>query len=104
MSALTPTEAERSSQKNIITRAVGTETRVEGDIYMKKLEEGSFLLLCSDGLTNMVDNATICDIVSNERNASRVDQVELDLKVRRLIDTANENGGHDNITAVLVRI
>ena len=62
------------------------------------------LLFCTDGLTNMVDNATICDIVSNERNASRVDQVELDLKVRRLIDTANENGGHDNITAVLVRI
>ena len=52
----------------------------------------------------MVDNATVCDIVSNERNALKVDQVELDLKVRRLIDTANANGGHDNVTAVLIRI
>lgn len=104
MGQLTPTEAERSSQKNIITRAVGTETRVEGDIYMKKLEEGSFLLLCSDGLTNMVDNATICDIVSNDPHSSTLDQVALDLKVKRLIDTANQNGGHDNITAVLIRI
>ncbi len=101
---MTKEEAESSSKKNIITRAVGTEIFVEGDIYTVKLEEGSYLLLCTDGLTNMVDEATICDIVSNERNASRVDQVELDLKVRRLIDTANENGGYDNITALLVRI
>lgn len=101
---ITKEEAERSSKKNIITRAVGTEIFVEGDIYTARLEEGSYLLFCTDGLTNMVDEATICDIVSNERNASRVDQVELDLKVRRLIDTANENGGSDNITAILVRI
>ncbi len=104
MGQMTREEAESSSHKNIITRAVGTEVSVEGDIFTVRLEEGSYLLFCTDGLTNMVDNATICDIVSNERNASRVDQVELDLKVRRLIDTANENGGHDNITAVLVRI
>ncbi len=104
MGQMTKEEAERASNKNIITRAVGTEVFVEGDIYTAKVEEGSYLLFCTDGLTNMVDNATICDIVSNERNSSRVDQVELDLKVRRLIDTANENGGHDNITAILVRI
>ena len=104
MGQMTREEAENSSHKNIITRAVGTEISVEGDIFTVRLEEGSYLLFCTDGLTNMVDNATICDIVSNERNSSRVDQVELDLKVRRLIDTANANGGHDNITAVLVRI
>ena len=104
MGQMTREEAEVSSHKNIITRAVGTEVSVEGDIYTARLEEGSYLLLCTDGLTNMVDNATICDIVSNERNASKIDQVELDLKVRRLIDTANANGGHDNVTAVLVRI
>ena len=101
---MTPEEAEMSSQKNIITRAIGTDVRVEGDIYMKKLEEGSFLLLCSDGLTNMVDNATICDIVSNDPHALTLDQVALDLKVKRLIDTANQNGGHDNITALVIRI
>ena len=50
----------------------------------------------------MVDDATICDIVSNERG--QVDQIGLDLKTRILIDTANENGGLDNVTAVLVRV
>lgn len=104
MGQMTREEAEHSSQKNIITRAVGTDIHVEGDIYMNKLEEGSYLLFCSDGLTNMVDDATICDIVSNERDSSKLDQVGLDLKVRRLIDTANQNGGYDNITAILVRI
>ncbi len=104
MGAMTPEEAENSSQKNIITRAVGTDTEVEGDIYTIKLEEGSFLLFCTDGLTNMVDNAAICDIVSNERYPSKLDQVDLDRKVRKLIDTANRNGGYDNITAVLIRM
>ena len=104
MGQMSPEEAEESSQKNIITKAVGTEPRVEGDIYMKRLDEGSFLLFCSDGLTNMIDNATICDIVSNDPHSSTLDQVALDLKIKRLIDTANQNGGHDNITAILVRI
>ena len=103
MGQMTAEEAESSANKNIITRAVGTEISVEPDLYTEKLEAGSFLLLCTDGLTNMVDNATICDIVSNEKG-KKVDQIELDLKIRRLIDTANENGGHDNITAVLIRI
>ena len=101
---MTPEEAESSSRKNIITRAVGTEISVEPDVYMERLEENSFLLLCTDGLTNMVDNATICDIVSGDRQGKQIGQIELDLKARRLIDTANENGGYDNVTAVLVRI
>ncbi|MBQ7906419.1 MAG: Stp1/IreP family PP2C-type Ser/Thr phosphatase [Clostridia bacterium] len=102
MGQLTPEEAENSSNKNIITRAIGTEISVEPDLYMQKLDEGGFLLLCTDGLTNMVDDATICDIVSSEK--TKLDQIGLDLKTRILIDTANENGGHDNITAVLVRV
>ena len=105
MGAMTPEEAENSSHKNVITKAVGTEAYVEGDIYTAKVEEGSFLLFCSDGLTNMVDNGEICNIVSNDRHSSiKLDQVELDMKVRKLIDTANNNGGYDNITAILVRI
>ncbi|MBQ7353708.1 MAG: Stp1/IreP family PP2C-type Ser/Thr phosphatase [Clostridia bacterium] len=103
MGQLTPEEAETSSNKNIITRAVGTEVSVEPDIYLERLEENSFMLLCTDGLTNMVDNATICDIVSGDKANKQIDQIELDLKTRKLIDTANENGGTDNITAVLLR-
>ena len=104
MGQMTPEEAESSSHKNIITRAVGTEVSVEPDIYMERLDENSFMLLCTDGLTNMVDNATICDIVSSDKTSKQIGQIELDLKARRLIDTANENGGNDNITAVLLRI
>ena len=104
MGQMTPEEAESSSHKNIITRAVGTEVSVEPDIYLERLEEGSFILLCTDGLTNMVDNATICDIVSSDKNTKNIGQVELDIKARLLIDTANENGGNDNITAVLLRV
>lgn len=104
MGAMTAEEAENSAHKNIITKAVGTEVYVEGDLYTAKVEEGSFLLFCTDGLTNMVDDSTICNIVSNAPHSAKLDHVELDLKVRKLIDTANQNGGHDNITAVLVRI
>ncbi len=100
---ITKEEAESSANKNIITRAVGTEVSVEPDLYVEKLEENSYVLLCTDGLTNMVDEATICDIVSND-HSKRIDQIALDLKIRLLIDTANENGGLDNITSALVRV
>ena len=104
MGRITPEEAKNSTNKNIITRAVGTNSMVEGTIYQLKVEDGDFLLLCTDGLTGMVEDDVICNIVSNDRHSSRLDQVELDLRVRKLIDTANKNGGHDNITVVLVRI
>ncbi len=104
MGQITDGEAVSSANKNIITRAIGTEVCCEPDIYVQKLENGSFLLLCTDGITNMVDDAAICDIVASERGNKRLDQVELDIRVRRLIDTANANGGHDNITAVLLRV
>ncbi len=104
MGRLTPEEAKTNTNRNIITRAVGTSPMVEGTIYQLKVEEGSFLLLCTDGLTGMVEDDVVCNIVSNDRHSSRLDQVELDLRVRKLIDTANKNGGHDNITVVLARI
>lgn len=104
MGAMTKEEAENSTHKNVITRAVGTDTEIEGDIYTAKLEEGTFLLFCTDGLTNMVDDDAICKIVANERDPLKVDQVALDTKVRKLINTANRNGGSDNITAVLIRM
>lgn len=104
MGTMTKEEAENSTHKNIITRVVGTDTEVEGDIYTAKLEEGTFLLLCSDGLTNMIYDEDLRKIIANERDPLKVDQVALDTKVRRLINTANRNGGSDNITAVLVRI
>lgn len=101
---LTAEEAQHSYQKNIITRAVGTEETVEGDVYKEKITEGTFILLCTDGLANFVENEKICDIVSNDYGARTIDEIGLNVRVRKLVDTANTNGGTDNITAVLVKL
>lgn len=101
---ITEEEAQGSANKNIITRAVGTEKKVEGDIYKETVTEGTFVLLCTDGLTNFLDNSTMCDIVSNDYNARSIDEIGLKVRVRKLVDTANDNGGADNITAVLVKL
>ena len=84
------------SQKNIITRAAGMTERVEADFFEVELEEGDTILLCSDGLTNMVDNDAIAKIVSGGG--------PLEEKGRRLVDAANENGGRDNITVILAEL
>ena len=101
---LTEQEAQSFPNKNVITRAVGTEDEVSGDIYKEKVTEGTFVLLCSDGLVNFVDEATMCDIVSNDYTARSLDEIGLKIRVRKLVDTANNNGGADNITAVIVKL
>ncbi len=80
--------------RNIITRAVGVQTRVHADFFELELCEGDYLLLCSDGLSNMVDNESILHVV---RDASSVRA-----KAEALIDLANLNGGRDNIGVVLL--
>ncbi len=90
---LTPEEARNHPDKNIITRAVGTGEEVRIDFFDMKLEEGAMLLMCSDGLTNMVDDETIYDIVKNVENPG---------KAQALVDQANANGGKDNIAVILI--
>lgn len=90
--------------KNIITRAVGTEIAVDPDIYKTAVSEGTFILLCSDGLCNFVNDETICDIVSNDYVTRAIDEIGLNIRARKLIDTANNNGGGDNITVTLVKL
>lgn len=82
-------------RKNIITRAVGAEERVEADYFEVDLLPGDYILLCSDGLTNMVDDDTIFSIISGNGSLS--------YKTRTLVMTANENGGSDNIAVILVK-
>ena len=84
---------EYMSSRNIITRAVGIEPEVEADFFEVELSEGDYLLLCSDGLSNMVDNESIRTIVR--------EQATVQEKVQALIDMANINGGKDNIGIVL---
>lgn len=80
--------------KNIITRAVGIDKNIETDFFEVNLKEGDYILLCSDGLTNMVDNASIFRIASLPGS--------LEQKAESLITLANQNGGKDNIAVVLV--
>ena len=82
-------------KKNIITRAVGSDEDVDADYFEVDLLEGDYILLCSDGLTNMVDDDTIFSIISG--NGS------LNYKARTLVMTANENGGSDNIAVILIK-
>lgn len=82
------------NSRNIITRAVGIEPTVSADFFEIELQDGDFLLLCSDGLSNMVDNESIKNVV---RDYSSVRE-----KVLALIDMANINGGKDNIGIVLI--
>ena len=101
---LTKNDAEYALNKNIITRAVGTEISVDPDIYKTSVSEGTFILLCSDGLCNMVSDEAICEIVSGDLPAKNIDEIGLNIRARKLIDTANTNGGSDNITVALIKI
>ncbi|MFT4106529.1 MAG: Stp1/IreP family PP2C-type Ser/Thr phosphatase [Lacrimispora sp.] len=81
-------------KKNIITRAVGTEDKLEIDFFEVSLEPGDYVLMCSDGLSNMLEAAEMEEIICSE--------LELPEKAEKLITVANDNGGKDNIAVVLV--
>ena len=87
-------EARNHPDKNIITRAIGARDDVEVDFFNLELQTGDMVLLCSDGLTNMVDDETICRILKNGKS--------LRDRVEELVRTANENGGRDNISVIVI--
>lgn len=86
--------ARNHPDKNIITRAVGVKEKVAADFFEVDLTKGDKLLLCSDGLTNMLRDEEIYQIIQNNK--------ELEQAAKTLVDAANENGGRDNIAVVLV--
>ncbi len=87
-------DAKDHPDKNIITRAIGVMPEVAPDFFEISLKDQDMILMCSDGLTNMIDDIDIKKIVLGQR-----DIVE---KAEKLVETANQNGGRDNITVVLV--
>ena len=91
---ITRDSLEYKKQKNYITRAVGIAGTVEADFFEVSLKEGDYILLCSDGLSNMVDNSAMFRLVLLPG--------PLESKARALIALANQNGGKDNIAVVLV--
>jgi len=94
MGGLGREEARNHPDKNIITRAIGAGDAVEPDFFTVEVKEGDMVLMCSDGLTNMLEDEEIRMILSGAR-----DIVE---KAYRLVEAANENGGRDNISVVLI--
>ena len=93
---LTPSEARVHPFRNVITQALGNGGDLEVEVQELQLEESERLLLCSDGLSGMIPDAQILEIVENAVNVE--DAVE------SLIEIARRNGGEDNITAILVAI
>jgi protein phosphatase len=94
---LTPEQARYSLNKNLVTRALGIEAIVPADIAEYRLEAEDIYLLCSDGLTDMVEPETVHSILDGRRSV-------LPEAAAEMIDLANRNGGRDNISVVLVRV
>ena len=94
---LSPEEAVTHPQRSVITRALGTDPDVDVDAFSVEAKPGDLFLICSDGLTAMVDDATILDVVERQRD-------DLDAAAKELIAAANRNGGEDNITVVFFEV
>ena len=93
---LTPEEAEAHPQKNIITQSIGQKDEIQPDLGIVSLEPGDYIVMNSDGLTNMISGSEIYDIVTSD--------ISLDDKAATLVRFANNAGGLDNITVALIAI
>lgn len=94
---LTKEDALRHPFRNVVTRALGSKEDVQVDLVEKPLEAGDTILLCSDGLNTMLDDETIKEVISRAGG-------NLDGAVKELVEKANEAGGEDNVTAVLIHV
>jgi serine/threonine protein phosphatase PrpC len=93
---LTPEQARRHPQSNVITRCIGMADEIEPDVFDGEARVGDAFLLASDGLTGMIDDRRIQQLLMSRAKPERI--------VDALIQEANMNGGNDNITAVVVRV
>lgn len=93
---LTAREARVHPQKNIITRALGIDEEVSADFFEIETKKDDIILLCSDGLSNMLEDDDLEYVVKNSDSLEKASEV--------LIQKANQNGGDDNITAVLAKV
>ena len=94
---LSPEEAESHPQRSVITRALGPDPDVDADTFSIVARDGDLFLLCSDGLTSMVDDEEILGIIEEHRD-------DLDAAAKALVRAANRGGGEDNITIVFFEI
>ena len=94
MGGINREQAREHQDKNIITRAIGAEDELKIDFFQVKLQKGDFILLCSDGLTNMIEDEEICMLLLSQK--------DIVSKAETLVAAANRNGGKDNISVVLI--
>ena len=94
---LSPAEAEVHPQRSVITRALGTDADIDVDAFTTVGVAGDLYLLCSDGLSSMVDSRAINEILVRSR-------ADLTAAARALVDAANRSGGEDNVTVVLFEL
>jgi PPM family protein phosphatase len=94
---LSPEDAVTHPQRSVITRALGTDPDVDVDTFTVDVQSGDVFLLCSDGLTSMVGDERIVDVVAENRD-------DLDRAAKQLITDANRAGGEDNVTVVFFEI
>lgn len=89
-------EARTHKQKNIITRAVGTSEDIMADFFEVEIKPGNVVLMCSDGLTNMVEDSVIAQVLQKDLSAEQM--------AGELFKLANDNGGSDNIAIVIIKL
>ncbi len=89
-------EARYHPQKNVVLRAISTRNVAEPDFYKMRVKQGDFILLCSDGLSDMLEEAEMLKIMGEYEEVSDI--------AEKMVATANENGGKDNITLVLIKV
>lgn len=92
---IAPQDARLHPDKNIITRAIGAAPNVEADFFELELCEKDYILMCTDGLTNMVRDEEILNIIKNEDSVEKM--------AVTLVKNANANGGRDNITVMIIK-
>ncbi|MBI3935337.1 MAG: Stp1/IreP family PP2C-type Ser/Thr phosphatase [Betaproteobacteria bacterium] len=94
---ITKEQAKHSANKNLVTRAVGIDPEVEAEVHTYEVEPGDVYLMCSDGLNDMVDDEDIHLTLSSLR-------ANLPLAAAQLVQQANDNGGRDNVSVILVKV
>ena len=90
-------DARMSQNKNLVTRAVGIDAEVEAEIHVHDVKRGDIYVLCSDGLNDMVEDGDIAETVKTLK-------ANLSLMATQLIQAANDNGGRDNVSVILVKV
>lgn len=92
---ITKQEAKVHPKRHMITKVLGCDEIIEPDILMKKIEDYDYIVMCTDGLTNIVSDKEIMNIVKENDNSK--------ISCTKLIDLANERGGHDNISVIILK-